>query len=1329
MIQDDKNNMLSNIVSLGLKWKFLIMFILLILSSVSIVGYYGYDNAKEAYMKNALLSADEHAKTYSSHLSTHLEAVPADKHLILELNSVKRYLQWRNIGDDKEAQKQKIIVEKTIESFLKTKKNYHSICFVDKEGKETIKVIYDQQKDTAYISHTDELQNKSKSDYFKKGIKLLKDEMYVSEISLNEENGKITKPYLSVIRFTFPLIDAKGTRHGMLVGKLFAKSFLDVVDGNKNVTIINKKGVYLLHNEREKQLGGSDINRQSTFKQDKPELFKTMINKEDGRVITDTEVFHYKRFYLSKDKSNFVVVIDSDKKSVILSDTENFKYIFILILLLVLFFTFIIVIMFVNYLTNPLTVITNNLNIMAKGGIVHEESSYKWNDEIGGILKSLDQLINNSKRTINQAYIIAEGNYTERVDLLSKDDKLGIALNNMTESLQKNYEQNRHQNWIKDGVNALAKEISGDIKLQELSKIGLNFIASYLHVGKAALYIYDEEKSLLKLNAGYAFNKSDAASNSYEMGEGVVGQVALEKEPILLSDVPQNSEMKIQTGTTSAQPLNTYTMPLLHDTKLIGVIEFASHTAFNALEEQFIKEISLILATAINTSAQNEEVKHLLGLAKESQIKLEERGTELESANIHMQEQQAELEEANAQLEEQQQQLKISEIELKEKNQSLENSKEELDKKAKEIERSSEYKSEFLANMSHELRTPLNAIILLSSLLEKNKKKNLDVDDIKKVSTINRSGNELLRLISDILDLSKVESGKMEVVVDRFGSAVFLQEMKDLFEHTAAQKSIYFKILDEYQDNMQTDKNRLSQIIRNLLSNSFKFTKTGGITVKISKSNKPSTPIALSVSDTGVGIPQEKQQQIFEAFKQVDGTISREYGGTGLGLSISKELAHLLGGDIFLESKVNEGSVFTILLPNLVSKAEFVQDKPVEKVQKKIINDVQKEDISILVVEDDEDFAEVIRESIEDLGIKTIVAHNGKDALSLAKEYKPTGIVMDLGLPDMDGIDLMREMKSDISLRDIPIHILSGRDKEDKIMQSGVIGYSQKPVNEQDINDLIGRITNYVNKRVKDLLVVEDDEVQREAMIEWIGNDTIKSCGVGSAKEAITEIGKGIYDTVVVDLGLSEGSGYEVCDFIQNNYSQLPIIIYTGKELTKKESDKLRKYTDSIIIKTVNSQDRLVDEVDVFLHKARQTSPLKINSKEKDGDISLKDAKILIVDDDIKNIFVLDAAIGEYEGTTINASNGQEALDILADNSDIDIVLMDIMMPVMNGYEATKAIKTNEKLKDITVIAVTAKAMQEDKQKCIDAGADDFITKPIDIDILINMIRLWMDKR
>jgi CheY-like chemotaxis protein len=696
-------------------------------------------------------------------------------------------------------------------------------------------------------------------------------------------------------------------------------------------------------------------------------------------------------------------------------------------------------------------------------------------------------------------------------------------------------------------------------------------------------------------------------------------------------------------------------------------------------------------------------------------------------------------------MEEQQQQLMMSEQELKIQNESLEQTKKEIEEKAKELELSSKYKSEFLANMSHELRTPLNSIILLSNLLGMNKNKNLKKTDVDKANVINTSGNELLRLINDILDLSKIESGKMEVSVDEFKSSEMLAELEELFSVVAQDKGVEFKVVDQYNGVITSDKNKISQIIRNLLSNAFKFTKEGSVTVKFEHSQDAKRPVAFSVIDTGLGIPAEKQALIFEAFQQADGSTSRQYGGTGLGLSITKELTRLLGGAVSLSSNgEGHGSCFRIEIPNLEYKN--TDEKPVipfqnEEQNKQVTtqqttaneiidnrDNLSKDAETFLVVEDDKGFAKILSENINEKGYNALISLSGSDAINVIKEYNVKGIVLDLGLPDMDGLDLLKMIKSDEKTKDIPVHIISGRDSQESFFQIGAIGYSQKPIQPDDIESVIVNLSSeFKEKNIKKLLIVSNDTNESNELRDSLSDD-IEITTLFNSKDAIKSIKENSYNTVVIDID-TDTTTYEVCEFIKHNYPKLPIVIYTKKALSSDESDSLREYTDSIIIKTNNSQERMLKEVDLFLHKLDSADDNVIEDEDIHNDVDLSGMSVLVVDDDIKNIYVLDSLLSEYGADIEVAKNGKEAIDAIHSNEKIDIVLMDIMMPVMNGYEAMTHIRQDDAIKNIPIIAVTAKAMKEDRDKCIEAGADDYLSKPLDPQKLLGMIKIWSEKK
>ena len=891
----------------------------------------------------------------------------------------------------------------------------------------------------------------------------------------------------------------------------------------------------------------------------------------------------------------------------------------------------------------------------------------------------------------------------------SENDELGLiglSLFQAIKLLKENTIAAQDENWIKEGLNGLSNQLITQNNPLEVSRIAVNYLCSYLKAGIGSVYVFDENEGVLNQYANYAFVQREEISNRFKLGEGTVGQVALQQSPIQLKNI-HRSQLIIDTGTTSEPPLNTYTFPLLYKNALYGVIELGSSELFDSKSATLFTQSQELIATALYQAKQNKQVAMLL---EDTELK----SKELQKFNAQMEEQQQQLEVTNAQMEEQQQQLK-------EKNLILEEAQVTLDKRAEDLALSGKYKSEFLANMSHELRTPLNSIILLSEMLLEDKLGHLDQEEIKKASIIHHSGNELLRLINDVLDLSKIEAGKMELIVDAFESSTFNEEITSQFQHQAQEKNLHFTTSDSYKGIIYSDKDRLAQVVRNLISNALKFTTDGTISLDIKPADNDR--INISVSDTGIGISDDKLTSIFEAFQQADGGTSRQYGGTGLGLSISKELTRMLGGELSVKSKTTEGSTFTIIIPNMKSK----QNHTITLKNNEIINDdrnlITKLEKVFLIIEDDMDFAHTLKEILNQKNEHALVALNAEDGLQLAQEYNVKGVLLDLGLPDMNGIDLLKAFKMTPNLRKIPVYVISGKDQEKKTAEYGAIGYSYKPMANKDIGNVVDQINTFYEKKVKDLLVVEDDEIQREALVQFIGNGSVKSTGVSSKTQALQELDKGIYDGIIIDLGLKDGTGYEICEYIKDNNLHIPIIIYTGKDLSADEEQHLRQYTDKIVIKTVASQQRLLEEVDIFMHRVNIQHQVKRHNIQ---DIDLSGRTILVADDDIRNIYVLSEALAAKGAEIITANNGKQAIEKLNTNNNIDLILLDVMMPIMDGYETATTIKNNAKTKDIPIIAITAKAMKEDRQKALDAGCDDYMSKPLNMDILLGIIKSWM---
>lgn len=933
------------------------------------------------------------------------------------------------------------------------------------------------------------------------------------------------------------------------------------------------------------------------------------------------------------------------------------------------------------------------------------------------LIKSVMTSINTLKN--NMAAIASSGH-------ISKQEPSGnTEISEMHRNFNIMLDRLQSQRWQREGQNLLKDQLTGDLAMGEISSRALDFLAAYVGAGSGVLYLQDKDVRILRRSAAYALVEREELGKEYLWGEGIIGQVAQQASPILLKNISRR-ESVIETGIVSEPALNTYTAPVIYENEVFGVIEVASHEPIDKLKQEFLNLSCAVLATYIFSNRQKEKIKDLLIQTQEANTQLTTQSLELEALN-------RELEEGQRQLEIHTNELQQYNYEVKAKNSELESIQRALIQKSEQMEQANSYKSEFLANMSHELRTPLNSIILLSRMLGTNKQQNLSKEDLKKMGIIFAAGTELLELINNILDLSKIESGKLEVYRDTFQTQEFVQSYKEKFTEIAAEKGLSLIIRDEIRTTIHTDRGKLNQVITNLLANAFKFTAQGEVELSLAASGIDEFPLKFEIRDTGIGIAVDQQQTIFEQFRQVDGTISRHYGGTGLGLSISKSLVELLGGKIELTSQEGIGSSFTVLLPTnyddhqLIPRAkQIIQSVQVDDDRKNL----QDGDKIILVIEDDAYFCEKLKAYINQMGFKMLRAVTGQVGLSMAQDYELVGIILDLGLPDINGAEVLHRLKSNVQTRSIPVHILTVEDSQEhySLQRQGAVGFTTKsPAGLEDIQEVMATILRVAEKKPKHLLIVEDREEERSAVFKLIDNSYIKAKGVTTATEALRELGTGQYDALVLDILLEEGSGWEVCRYVKDNQLRIPVIIYTAKELKEWETRELEKYSDSIVLKTAYSQGRLLEEVALFLHKvAKVRTMVALNDEGKD---IFKGKKVLICDDDVKNMFSLSCLIEEAGATVIGAYNGQEALDALKLESEFDLILMDIMMPVLNGIEAIKKIREDKALSDIPIIAISAKAMKGDKEVFLGAGANDYISKPIDYDILEKLLKIWLGRK
>lgn len=981
----------------------------------------------------------------------------------------------------------------------------------------------------------------------------------------------------------------------------------------------------------------------------------------------------------------------------------------------------------------------------------------------------------------------------KRIVTTSRDEvrDLGEATNRLLDSHER-------EHWLQSGIAEMAVSYQGQAEIGPFARAFVAKLAELLGADYGLFYLRTGD--LLTKRAAYAATGDQPGTERFRLGEGLVGQCAAERRAFVIDEVPDN-HMKIATGLGESAPRSILIFPIEHEGKVEGVIELASLGTFTPLHLKLAEQVRGNLGMAVNNVMAQMEVKRLL---EESQTMSEELQAQTEELTQQTEELRAQSEELTAQQDElkatndalrkseerlkrQQEELEDSNLELqkrselildnarrlRETNERVEQQNHLLEMQASDLMTASRYKSEFLANMSHELRTPLNSLLILSQLLAENKEGNLEAKQIEFAQTIHSAGGDLLRLIDDILDLSKVEAGQMNVELRPVSWDEILDSLQSGFQPVADQKRIDFVLQveePEAEKTLVTDAHRLLQILKNLLSNAFKFTNRGQVKLEIYRSARADVAdaIAFEVSDTGIGIPEEKQKLIFEAFQQADGSTSRKYGGTGLGLTISRELATLLGGRIEVESREGEGSRFTLFLPSApaapaaedeastlgiaIAAAEeeetavaappaievlspIVQWTEPELLQRADVpddrHDIQPGDRTLLIIEDDAKFSKVMLELARSRKFKGIVALQGDQGLALAKAYKPDAIILDIQLPVIDGWSILDRLKQHPELRHIPVHVISVVDEPQQGLTRGAMAYLRKPVDREGMENAFSRIETFLDRSLKRLLIVEDDAVLRDSMVELMGHDDVAISAVSTGHEALRELEREHFDCMVMDLGLADISGFELLDRIRKNENlrQLPIIIYTGKELDRKEEIEIKKYAESIIIKNVKSQERLFDETALFLHRVEANLPEDRRSMLKKlyhNETAFEGKRLLLVEDDIRNIFALTNVLQSNGLDVAFAENGREALELLEQDAGFDLVLMDIMMPEMDGYQTMKAIRSMPRFEQLPIIALTAKAMKEDRQRCIEAGASDYISKPIDVDKLLSLLKVWL---
>ncbi len=982
-------------------------------------------------------------------------------------------------------------------------------------------------------------------------------------------------------------------------------------------------------------------------------------------------------------------------------------------------------------------------------------SDFKSREALKNQLLAKERDTASSIRSIEEiALKISAGDYSTRIhnDALGELSKLSVSLNAMAASLEDSFNKLNDDEWLQKGIALINEKLVGNKTVDVVCHESLEHLVSYGMCQNGAVYLYQEGKLMLNKAHGLeGFMKP-----SFKEGEGLIGQVFKDGELKLIQNL-EDEDYHISFSGGSIKLRHLLFIPIVHDKITVGVVELGCNAPFAEIDLKFHQACCNTLGAAITSAKSRRHIQNLLEETQAQTEELQAQHNEMENINAELEAQTQKLQASEEELKVQQEELLESNQQLEERSKDLEEKNQlvvernmEIQQKAEEIALSTKYKSEFLANMSHELRTPLNSILLLSRLTAENPEGNLTAEQIESAKVIQSSGNGLLALIDEILDLSKIEAGKMDVNFERIEIQSIIEELKGLFKPLASQKNIELQFdITKSKGLIETDFVRLGQILKNLLSNAIKFTAEGGVTLNVTDKEDQ---ILFKVTDTGIGISKDKQKLIFEAFQQEDGSTRRKFGGTGLGLSISRELAKLLGGKIEVDSEPGKGSSFLVSLPKfkqiLLPEEEIhLEDTPILVPEKdlhhplisKVIpeaipddrNNIRKDDKVILIVEDDTIFAKTLLNYARKENYKGVIVVRGDLALPAAIEYQPRAILLDIQLPIMDGWMVMEHLKSNMKTRHIPVHIMSSLQAKKESLLKGAVDFINKPFAIEEMGLVFKKIEDALNRYPKKVLIVEENTKHATALAYFLSNFNINSEIKNNVSDSTAALKEQGVDCVILDMGVPYENAYETLDVIRQNpgLEHLPIIIFTGKNISKVEELKIKRYADSIIVKTAHSYQRILDEVGLFLHLVEDDrSAPKENKLKKLGVLSevIKNKTVLIADDDVRNIFSLSKSLEKHQMNVVSAIDGKEALYKLDVTPNIDVILMDIMMPEMDGYETIKAIRKNPKYKKLPIIAVTAKAMMGDREKCIQVGASDYISKPVDIDQLLSLLRVWL---
>jgi CheY-like chemotaxis protein/signal transduction histidine kinase/HAMP domain-containing protein len=971
-----------------------------------------------------------------------------------------------------------------------------------------------------------------------------------------------------------------------------------------------------------------------------------------------------------------------------------------------------------------------------------------WRDLTDNVNLLAGNLTTQVRAIAEVATAVTKGDLTRSIQVETRGEvaELKDNINTMIANLRETTERNKEQDWLKTNVARFTSMLQGQRDLATVAKMLLADLVPLVQAQQGAIYqmtVGEGGAPVLRLLAAYAQRQKQPAE--IPVGVGLVGQCAIDKSCILLEDVPKGYT-EVSSSLGELPPSSIVVLPLLFEGQIKAVIELASLHPFSPTNLIFLEQLTQSIGVVLNTIEATMRTEGLLTQSQQLTAELQSRQSELQQTNEELANKALLLAEQNE--------------EVERKNSEVEQARSALEEKAAELALTSKYKSEFLANMSHELRTPLNSILILSQQLAENAGANLSPREIEFARNVHSSGSDLLHLINDILDLSKIESGTVTVEAEQILFVGLRDNMERNFRHVAENKNLPFNV--EFSDNLprylRSDAKRLQQILKNLLSNAVKFTTHGHVNVRVglvedgfstehASLSKAEHVVSFAVEDTGIGVAPEKQRLIFEAFQQADAGTSRKYGGTGLGLAISRELASLLGGEIRLTSTPGQGSTFTLYLPleytgpAAAHPSNFNRGNAVQysvavpaKADEPVVDD--RDDITIsdqvmLIIEDDPQYARIVLRVAREKGFKGIVAHNGGAGLALARQFLPSAISLDVFLPDMLGWTVLNNLKLDPATRHIPVQIVTMDEERRHGLSHGAFSYVLKSATTTDLESAFDRLKEFAVAGTRRLLIVEDNEIERQAIVELLGADDIEIVAVSSGQEAFDALNQELFDCVVLDLRLPDMSGYELLELIQDEstLSHVPVVVFTGTDLSDDESHRLKSVARSIVLKDVQSPERLLDETALFLHRVVTDLPVtkqKMLERLHSSSEVLKGRKVLVVDDDARNIFALTTVLESHDLQVLSATNGRQAIDMIQSTPDLSMVLMDIMMPEMDGYQTMREIRNDVRFRSLPILALTAKAMKGDREKCIDAGASDYIAKPVNTDQLLSLMRVWL---